>query len=119
MAKNDMTAPFVLGLIGGILILIVGLIASIAGAVLGGIAGGLIGAGGLGAAIGAAVGIWGIIVGILIIIGSVMMRGKNAKAGSVLTLIFGILGFFTPALGLVIGPILAIVGGAIGISKAK
>jgi hypothetical protein len=120
MANNDnMTAPFVLGLIGGIMILIISLIAGLAMAAMGGAIGSLLGAAGAGAAIGSLVGLWGIIVGILIIVGSVLMRGKNAKAGAILTLIFGILGFFTPGMGIIVGPILAIVGGALGISKAR
>jgi hypothetical protein len=119
MANNDMTAPFVLGLIGGIIVLIISAIVGLVMAAFGGAIGSLLGAAGTGAAIGSLVGLWGVIVGIAIIIGSVLMRGKNAKAGAILTLIFGILAFFTPGMGIIVGPILAIVGGALGISKAR
>ena len=114
---EDMTTPFVLGLIGGIVILIVGILVTIAGAVIGSrvpLFGGAVGG------IFAALGIWGLIDGVLIVVGSIFMRDPaKAKLGAILTLIFGILGFFTVGYGLVFAPILAIVGGALGISKSK
>jgi hypothetical protein len=120
MANNDnMTAPFVLGLIGGIIVLIISVLVGLVMAAFGGAIGSLLGSAGTGAAIGSLVGLWGMIVGIVIIIGSVLMRGNNAKAGAILTLIFGILAFFTPGMGIIVGPILAIVGGALGISKSR
>ena len=119
MANKDMTAPFVLGLIGGIIILVISLIVGLFMAAVGGAIGSLVGSAGAGAAIGSLMGLWGIIVGVLIIVGSVLMRGNNAKAGAIITLIFGILAFFTPGMGIIVGPILAIVGGALGLSKAK
>jgi uncharacterized protein involved in cysteine biosynthesis len=119
MANNDMTAPFVLSLIGGIIVLVISLIVGLVMAVFGGAIGSLFGSAGAGAAIGSLMGLWGLIVGVLIIVGSVLMRGAKAKVGAILTLIFGILAFFTPGMGIIVGPILAIVGGALGLSKAK
>ncbi len=116
MADNDMTVPFVLGLISGIFLLVINVLITIAGAILSSLPFGMFGGGPLFIVLG----IWGIVVGILLLVGSLLMRNPdNAKVGSILVLIFGILAFFTPGLGLLVFPILAIVGGALGLSKAK
>ncbi|HIK00511.1 TPA: hypothetical protein H1016_03155, partial [archaeon] len=63
-----------------------------------------------------------LILAIIIIVGSIMMRNPDkAKAGSILVLVLAIISLinFTAFFGGVIGPILAIVGGALGLSKAK
>lgn len=107
--KEEMTVPFILGLVAGIFVLIVNVFVTIAGAAIP-LLGGML----------AAVGIWGIIDGILLIVGSILMRNPaQAKIGSILVLIFGILAFFTAGFGFIVFPILAIVGGALGISKSK
>ena len=118
MATKDMGIPFGLGLASGIIILIVSIILGLIIAVLGAAATFFVG--GIGAALGIGLMIWGIIVGILIIFGSLMMKDpKKARTGSILVLIFAILGFFTPGAGFYIAPILGIIGGALGIARTQ
>ena len=111
---DEMTTPMVLGIIGGILILIMSLVTGIWVATLGSVFGPF---GAAFTTFGLAMAILGFAAGLIILIGSFLMQGPRAKTGSILVLIFGILGFFTPAAGIVIGPILAILGGALGLSK--
>jgi len=60
--------------------------------------------------------IFGVVLGLLVIIlGAAMYLGKAGKIAAILMLILGILGFFGPMAGFVVGPILAIVGGALGL----
>ena len=113
---DDMTVPMILGLIAGIFVLIINILVVAAGALVSSVplAGKAVGG------IVMAMGVWGLVVGILLIVGSMLMRNPaQAKMGSILVLIFGILAFFTSGFGLVIFPILAIVGGALGLSKSK
>ncbi|HIJ99189.1 TPA: hypothetical protein H1005_04550 [archaeon] len=123
---DEMTVPFILGLIGGIFVVL----ASIAGLWLAYAASKFVGA--FGALAGqSTAGITAIvfigpivelILAIIIIVGSIMMRNPDkAKAGSILVLVLAIISLinFTAFFGGVIGPILAIVGGALGLSKAK
>ncbi|NIQ06743.1 MAG: hypothetical protein GWO20_13745 [Candidatus Korarchaeota archaeon] len=63
-----------------------------------------------------ALGVWGILCGGIGVISSFMMRGKWITVGAVLAIIFGVLGLFTVQ-GLLIGPILILIGGIIGVIK--
>ncbi len=115
MAGEKPTAGFVLGLIGGILILLEGLflvvIASAASA-LGGIVGSPIDFGGLFMAIAAI----GVIFALIVIVASVMLYMKPAShvAWGVILLLFSIFSFVVGG-GVDIGAILGLVGGILGI----
>jgi len=66
-------------------------------------------------------GVWGVVVGIILLLGANMLAGKNkerARQGSMLVLIFGTLGLVTLQ-GFVIGPIIAIIGGAIAVGETS
>jgi len=85
-AKEGNTAAFALGLVGGILVLIGGILTALFGAALTFFLAG----------IGAIIGAWGIICGIVIIIGSTMMKkAESVRTGGILTLIFSILSLIT------------------------
>ncbi len=115
MTESDMTVPFVLGLISGIFLLILGILSVIYGAMLASVP--LVG--GLGGIV-LLFGTLETISGILVLVGSILVRNPDkAKVGSILILVFGILGFVNGNLGLIVFPILAIVGGALGLSKSK
>ena len=109
-----MSAAYGLTIAGGIITLVM----SIISAVVGSLVSALIPLGGLfvgGLLI--AVAIWGIIVGIVLIISAIMMKdSKKARTGSILGLIFSILGLVTGQ-GFFIGPILGLVGSIIAIKK--
>jgi len=64
------------------------------------------------------IGIWGIINGIILIYGGYMIN-KGKKDGSIIVLIFSIIGLFTGAGGFFIGAILGIIGGILGIRAKK
>lgn len=128
MADENMTVPFVLGLIGGIWVLLVGIyaiwVAHIASQIIG-FAGAL--SGGTAAASAASGLLYGgaiteVILAIVIIVGSILLRmPEKAKMGSIIVLICAIISLVNifGYLGGLIGPILAIVGGALGISRSK
>ena len=98
---------YVMGLVGGIITLVVGILSLIFGALWVSVFKNL----------GIFLGIWGIGCGILIIIGALMFKNDTkSKAGALLMLIFGIAGVITLQ-GWLIGPILAIIAGALGLSK--
>jgi ABC-type Mn2+/Zn2+ transport system permease subunit len=130
---NDMTAPFVLSLIAGVLILLNSIVA-IAMAALGSaaISAGVAAAGSSAAAsalagamagsvftIIMATGIVGIIFGLVVLLGAVWMKKpEKAKKGSIIVLVLSIISIFTGG-GFILGLILGIIGGAIGLSKSK
>ncbi len=112
MTSGDTTITFVLGLISAIFILIISIIFIIGGIVALPMSGG-------GSIFALGWGVFGIVDAILLLVGSLMVRNPaNAKSGAILVLIFGILGFFTPLFGIIIFPILSIVGGALGLGSA-
>ena len=58
----------------------------------------------------------GIIVGVMLIIGSVMCKGDKVKTGGVLLIVFGALGLITVQ-GWVVGPILGLIGGILAVAQ--
>jgi len=101
-----MEAPGILNLIGGIITLLVGVFVAVAGAAapLGAIFGALVGA----------VGIWGVIVGLLLIVSAV--KYEKSHGWAIIGLVFAILGLVTLQ-GLIIGPLLGIIGSALAMGK--
>ncbi|MDA4125466.1 MAG: hypothetical protein OK438_08515 [Thaumarchaeota archaeon] len=111
------TAAFVLSLIGGIIYLIVGLIIAGASAVAGSYAG-MAGFPGVGLAV-AAVGGIGLVSGIIMVIGSIMMNNSDksrVKTGSILVLVFTIIGAIFTVGGFFLGFILALIGSILGLT---
>ena len=111
------TAAFVLSLIGGILYLLFGLLVAAASAFIGSIAG-LAGLGVSGATI-ALIGSIGLISGILMIVGAAMINSSNksrVRMGSILVLVFALVGALFTFGGLVIGFIMALVGSILGLT---
>jgi hypothetical protein len=97
---------YLLALAGGIITLLSGILASVLGAALTFFIFG----------IGAVIGVWGMIVGIILIFTSFLMKSKKSKTGSILCLIFSILGIVSIQ-GFVIGPLLALIGSIISFSE--
>lgn len=111
------TVAFVLSLLGGIFTLILG---SIAGA---GFAAGFFGLGALSlrVAVGAALIflVVGVICGIMMIIGGVLQyseEGSRVRTGSIIVLVFTLVGIPFTLFGLVVGGILSLVGAVIGLN---
>jgi hypothetical protein len=107
------TAAFVLSLIGGIFIIIGALSYIAIGSVIGGL-----GFGFGGAAL-AGIGVFGLICGLLVILGEVWLnRGEQGKVrnGSILVLIFSILSFFGAAGGFFLGFLLGLIGAILGLT---
>lgn len=101
------TAAFILSLLGGIFILLGGIVLLVIGAVATFF---LLGIGGI-------IGLFGIICGILIIIGAVMMnsRPESHVTWGIVIIIFSILSWFGALAGFYIGFILALIGGILAI----
>lgn len=112
------SAPFTLSIIGGILILLNGITLALFGSLVGGI-GGMVPGGEALMAIGAMMYI-PLVLGIVIIIGTIMMRNpEKAKIGSILVLILSIISLVTViGSGFIIGAILGIIGGALGLKNS-
>lgn len=109
------TAAFVLSLIGGIFILLVGALIAAVFATLGGLLGGFgLGDFGMGMAL---LGTVGLIVGLIIIVAAAMlyMRPQQHVIWGVLILILAIVSIPFAFGGFIIGFILALVGGILGI----
>ncbi len=109
------TAAFVLSLIGGIFILLVGALIAAVFATLGGLLGGFgLGNFGLGMAL---LGTIGLIVGLIIIIAAAMlyMKPQQHVIWGVLILILSIVSIPFAFGGFIIGFILALIGGILGI----
>jgi hypothetical protein len=100
MANSDNIVPMVLGLVAGIMTIILSTL-TMDGTLL------------FDRDVAFMLGLWGILCGILIAVGGAIAYFSR-KAGSAIVLIFGILALVTFQ-GLFIGPILAIVGGALGL----
>lgn len=114
---DEPTAAFVLSLIGGVTYLIIGLFVAIAAAFMGSIAGMV----GLGMVVlaAAAVGGIGLLSGIPMIVGSMMMRSPSkslVRTGSVVLLVFTLVGALFTVGGLPIGFIPALVGSILGLT---
>ncbi|HEV2225247.1 MAG TPA: hypothetical protein VGR56_00420 [Nitrososphaerales archaeon] len=110
------TAAFVLSLIGGIIYLLVGIIVAAAAAFIGSIVG-LAGYGVGGLAV-ASVGAIGLVSGILMLVGAVMMNSSNkskVRTGSVLVLLFTLIGALFTLGGFLIGFILGLIGSIMGL----
>lgn len=110
--------PFLLSLIGGILIIITGAILAFAGTLITAMIGSFPGAEGAMATLGA-ISYIPLVFGILVIVGAVLMKNPaKAKIGAILVLIFSILSLLTiVGSGFFIGAILGIIGGALGLKK--
>lgn len=112
MADKPTTA-FALSLVGGIFILLGGLVYVALGSVIGGLGFGL------GGAALAGIGAFGLICGILTILGAVWINsGEESKVrnGSILVLIFSILSWFGAAGGFFIGFLLGLIGAILGLT---
>lgn len=108
------TAAFILSLIGGIFIIIVGLVTIALGSFIGGLGFGT------GGAVVAGIGAIGLICGLLTILGAVWINsGEQGKVrnGSILVLIFSILSLiFAATGGFVIGFLLGLIGAILGLT---
>ena len=96
------TVAFVLSLIAGICYLVVGILFALAGAVVGGVPGSLVP--GLGAVFLVILSI-GLVSGVLMVVGAVVMRSTDrsrVRTGSVLVLIFTLVGLLFTAGGLIV-----------------
>jgi hypothetical protein len=125
-ASGPKKAPFILSIIGGILILVTGVMFAALGSMMSGM--GLDMASLMGATAGDAeaaaaaasmmmtvYAAGGIALGVLVIVGAVLMRNPaRAKMGSILVLVCSILSIFAGG-GFFVGMILGIIGGALGL----
>ena len=118
-AKGKSSAPFILSLIGGIIILLGGILIAVLGSLVASFGSMIPGAEGVSAAAGAGIAVVSIVPGIVVIAGAVLMRKPtHAKLGSILVLVLSIVSLFTSLLGgLFIGMILGIIGGALGLKE--
>ena len=115
LVSERATVAFVLSLIAGICYLVVGILFALAGAVVGGVPGSLVP--GLGAVFLVILSI-GLISGVLMVVGAVVMRSTDrsrVRTGSVLVLIFTLVGLLFTAGGLIVGSILGIAGSIMGL----
>jgi uncharacterized membrane protein len=107
------TAAFALSLIGGIFILLGGIVYIAAGSAVG-----ILGYG-LGASVIAGLGVFGLVCGILTILGAVWINsGEKGKVrnGAILVLIFSILSWIGGAGGFFIGFLLGLIGAILGLT---
>ncbi len=102
------TAAFVLSLIGGIFILMVGILLGIIGFTLTIFVAG----------VGGILGIFGLVWGIIVILGSVMMyrNPEQHTLWGIIVLVFSIVSWFGALGGLFIGFLLGLIGGILGIA---
>lgn len=111
------TAAFVLSLIGGIIYFLIGALVAVVAAFIHTIPGvGEIAIAGLAVA---AVGGIGLVSGVLIIIGSAMMNSSvrsRVRTGSIIVLVFTLVGAPFTAAGLIVGLLLGIVGSILGLT---
>lgn len=111
------TAAFVLSLIGGIIYLLIGVLVAVVVAFLGSISG-LPGFRMAGFAM-AGIGGIGLVSGILMIVGAVMMNSSaksRVQAGSIIVLVFTLVGALFTLGGLLVGFVLALVGSILGLT---
>ena len=117
-AGGKSKAPFILSLIGGIIILLNGILVAALGGLMAAAGSAVPGLGAVMAGAGIAMAVVGLVFGIIVLVGAILMRkpGK-AKIGAILVLIFSILSIVIGG-GFVIGMILGIIGGALGLKKS-
>lgn len=111
------TAAFILSLIGGIIYLLVGALIAVGAAFIGSVAG-LAGAGAIGLAV-VAVGSIGLVSGVVMIIGAAIMNTSDksrVKTGSILVLVFTLIGAIFTVGGFLVGFILALIGSILGLT---
>src|SRR3972149_3661288 len=103
------TAAFVLSLNGGIFILLAGIVVAVVLGTLGALIPGLEFAAGLG--------IFGVICGVLVMLGGIMIYSRPAQhqMWGVIVLVFSILSWFGAIGGFFIGFLLGLIGGILGI----
>jgi len=109
------TAAFVLSLIGGICYLVVGILLASASAVLGSVAGSLVP--GLGGVFVVFLSV-GLVSGLLMLVGALRMRSNDksrVRTGSVLVLVFTLVGALFTAGGLIVGFFLGVAGSIMGL----
>ena len=101
------TAAFILSLIAGIIISVVGFVVMVAGTIL------TISVGG----VGGIPGLYGLISGVVVIFGGLMLysRPRRNLVWSLVIIIFSILSLYGAMGGLYVGLILGIIGGTLGI----
>jgi hypothetical protein len=128
MAEQEIpTGAFILSLVGGILVLLMGIMfLTIGTAFMGGTMGGYYpgmmggyyypGGAGLVSSIIAGIGIWGLICGVLILLGAFMIYTRPGSHGiwGIIILIFSLLSFIAGG-GFIIGAILGVIGGILAI----
>jgi Family of unknown function (DUF6114)/Protein of unknown function (DUF4064) len=110
------TAAMVLSLIGGIFVILGGAFIAFVGSLVSSF-GYLANGGSTGGTLVTVFGVVGIIMGLIMIVGSFMMYSKpsNAKMWGIIVLILSILSWVTAVGGLVIGFILGLIGGILAI----
>jgi hypothetical protein len=128
MAEQEIpTVAFILSLVGGILVLLMGIMfLTIGTAFMGGMMGGYYpgmmggyyypGGAGFVSSIIAGIGIWGLICGVLILLGAFMIYTRPGSHGiwGIIILIFSLLSFIAGG-GFIIGAILGVIGGILAI----
>lgn len=105
--RQKPTAAFVLSLIGGLIIFFIGIFLSFVGAIATIFLGG----------IGGIIGVFGLLWGVLVIIGAIMMysRPEEHVIWGIVVLIFSTLSWIGAAGGLIIGFLLGFIGGILAI----
>jgi hypothetical protein len=120
MAEQEIpTVAFILSLVGGLIILISGIVFLMIGAAfMGSMMGALVpGLTGLVSSVIAGLGIWGLICGVIILLGAYMIYTRPDTHGmwGIIILVFSLLSFIEGG-GYIIGAILGIVGGILAIT---
>ncbi len=108
MAEDKPTAAFVLSLIGGIFVLLVGIFEAVVGAYFLAFLG----------AVGAVVLFLGVVWGLLMIVGAVMMYVKPEQhtVWGIIVVVFSIVSWYPTLGGFFIGFILGLIGGILGLT---
>jgi len=118
---DNTTAAFILALIGGILILINGILAAVVASIFGSMiaaAAGSAGASILGGSL-IGIGIGAIIIGLLVIVGSVKVRTPaKQKNWGIIILVLSLISFVFGG-GFLIGLILGVIGGILALTNKK
>ncbi len=120
MAEQEIpTVAFILSLVGGLLILLSGIVFLMIGAAfMGSMMGALVpGFTGLVSSVIAGLGVWGLICGVIILLGAYMIYTRPDTHGmwGIIILVFSLLSFIEGG-GYIIGAILGIVGGILAIT---
>jgi hypothetical protein len=116
-AKGKSSAPFILSLIGGIFILINGVLIAALGGIITAMSSAVPGMEGILGATGIVMAVVGLALGVLVIVGTVLMRNPaKAKMGAILVIVFSLISLVIGG-GFLIGTILGVIGGALGLKK--